>query len=160
MAMETNIPADTGVSSAPLSTPLLHPAQSEEAGSAGVAAAPPIKVLVADDHADFANSIARLLNLWGHETQIAGDGLAAVETAEAFQPDFLLLDLKMPGLDGYQVCQRVRATSWGARTRIAIITGAGEEALLKRGNKPCFDEQLQKPVDLDLLRKLISGLRD
>src|SRR5579872_4399726 len=86
----------------------------KESASRAVAGVAPLRALIIDDHADFASSIARLLDLWGHQTQIAADGLAALETGEAFRPDFILVDLKMPGIDGYQVCQRVRATAWGA----------------------------------------------
>jgi CheY-like chemotaxis protein len=157
---DTSTPVPFNASLVPIS-PLPGFMAPKESASRVTAGAVPLKALIVDDHVDFASSIARLLDLWGHQTQIAADGLAALETAEAFRPDFILVDLKMPGIDGYQVCQRVRATDWGAKAMIAAISGvADEDTQGKRGHEAKFDARLQKPVDLEVLQKLIAQLRN
>jgi CheY-like chemotaxis protein len=161
----TGMDTESGVS-APIrialpSRAVYSPAKADDAGATGKSGAQPLKVLIADDHIDIANSLSMLLQLWGHRTWIAGDGLQAFAAAEVFKPDVFLLDLKMPGLDGFQVCQRVRATAWGRRTLIAAISGAEDDSLLhKHEQKADFDARLKKPIDLDALKKLITGLRN
>lgn len=117
--------------------------------------ATPLKVLVVDDNADFATSLARLIAHCGHRTQIALDGYAAVEMAEAFRPHLILVDLNMPGLDGYEVCQRVRGTAWGAHTAIAAVSGL-DQVLRRCGPRAGFDFRLEKPLAFDTLERLLA----
>jgi CheY-like chemotaxis protein len=101
----------------------------EEAASVPTQAAPAVvvrrRVLVADDNLDAAESLAMLLTMMGHEVRAAHDGLQAVEQAEQFHPDLILMDVGMPRLDGLQAATQIRATPWGASPVIVALTGLG-----------------------------------
>jgi CheY-like chemotaxis protein len=98
-----------------------------------------------------------LLQDWGQETRVAGDGLAALETAEEFRPQVVLLDIGLPRLHGYEVARRLRQQTWvGAREATVIaITGWGREAD-RQGEAAGIDHRLLKPVDPNALRTLLS----
>jgi CheY-like chemotaxis protein len=117
----------------------------------------PLRVLVADDCADFRASLRILLGLWGYEMREAGDGPAALRSAAAFPPDVVLLDILLPGLDGYEVARQLRQVPGLEGVRLVAVTGYGraqEEAGL-RG--VAFDHYLLKPFDpVDLERLLAS----
>jgi CheY-like chemotaxis protein len=115
------------------------------------------RVLVVDDNVDTARSIARLLNLLGHSVEIAHDGPAAIETARAFRPDVLLLDIGLPTMDGYEVARRLRAEDCGKHARIIAITGYGQDEDRRRSGEAGFDHHLIKPVDF---RSLVTLLAD
>jgi len=123
-----------------------------------VAAASAIRrVLIIDDNRDGARAIARLLRTMGHEVATAFEGGVAVERAKDFNPDVILLDLGMPDVDGFQVCQRLRAHSWSRqRPRIVALTGWGREADLARTRRAGFDAHLVKPVDGETLEELLE----
>jgi signal transduction histidine kinase/CheY-like chemotaxis protein len=90
--------------------------------------APSRRVLVVDDNRDAAESLALLLKVMGNETAIAHLGAEALEKAEAFGPDLVILDIGLPDLDGYEVCRRLRSRPWSTGTVIAACTGWGQEA--------------------------------
>jgi DNA-binding response OmpR family regulator len=115
----------------------------------------PLRVLVADDNRDAADSLAMLLRLWGHEAAVAYDGLAAVQTAADWPPDVVLLDVGMPRLDGYAVAQRLRGLPAGAPLVLAV-TGYGDEAHRVRG-RGLFDDYLLKPLDTNALHDRLAG---
>jgi CheY-like chemotaxis protein len=117
-----------------------------------------VKVLVADDQQDFAHSLARLLGVWGHETQIAANVYAVLETAEFFRPDIVLMDIDMPGLDGREACRSLRRTDWGVGLRIIAVSGRTPEPAGEGAVAAGFDFSLQKPVDVNLLKRLIASL--
>ena len=73
----------------------------------------PKRILVTDDNQDAANSVAMLLRLSGHEVETAYDGINAVQKAESYQPDIMLLDIGLPGMNGYEVCRSIRQQPWG-----------------------------------------------
>ena len=115
------------------------------------------RVLIIDDNRDGARAIARLLRTMGHEVATAFEGHVAVERAKDFDPDVILLDLGMPDVDGFQVCQRLRAHSWSRqRPRIVALTGWGREADLARTKRAGFDAHLVKPVDGETLEELLE----
>jgi PAS domain S-box-containing protein len=115
------------------------------------------RVLIIDDNRDGARAIARLLRTMGHEVATAFEGRVAVERAKDFDPDVILLDLGMPDVDGFQVCQRLRANSWSRqRPRIVALTGWGREADLARTRRAGFDAHLVKPVDGETLEELLE----
>lgn len=133
---------------------------AEPATSAPAAALPARKrrVLVVDDLADNVESLAILLKLSGHEVDRAYGGEQALEIAEARRPDIVLLDIGMPKLNGYQVCERLRSHPWGQRMIVIALTGWGQESDRRRGEEAGFDAHLVKPLDAKLLAKLIDEL--
>ena len=106
-----------------------------------------LKVLVVDDNRDAAASLSSLVALMGHDVRIAYDGEAGVSMATDFRPDLLLLDLGMPGVDGYEACRRIREQSWSRDMRLVAVTGWGQSEDRRRSAAAGFDEHLVKPVD-------------
>ncbi|WP_170162373.1 hybrid sensor histidine kinase/response regulator [Caldimonas tepidiphila] len=131
------------------------PAPGEGRPGDAAADAPRLRILVADDNRDAAESLALLLAQEGHETRVAHGGEAALQQAEAFRPDLACLDIGMPDLNGYEVAQRLRATPWGARIRLVALTGWGTEEDRRRALQAGFDAHLTKPVDLQALSRLL-----
>jgi PAS domain S-box-containing protein len=112
------------------------------------------RVLVVDDNADAAGTLEMLLRSLGHETRVVHDGAEALRLARDFKPDVVLLDLGMPGLDGYEVARRLRAMK-GAALRIIAVTGWGQEADRQRSREAGFDLHLVKPVEATELVKVL-----
>jgi PAS domain S-box-containing protein len=115
------------------------------------------RVLIADDNHDAAVSLSILLQSMGHDTRVVHDGVEALEVAELFQPDVMLLDIGMPRLDGYETARRIASRPWAAATQIVAVTGWGQEADRQQAKEAGFHRHLVKPVDLDALRDLISS---
>jgi CheY-like chemotaxis protein len=138
------------------------PAESRASGDearpdAGPAGQRRCKVLVVDDNRDAADSLAMLIGLDGHEVRMAHDGLEALEVGAQFRPDFMLLDIGMPKLNGYAVAQRLRREAWGERVVLVALTGWGSREDRERAFESGFNHHLTKPVDPDLVRALMSG---
>jgi PAS domain S-box-containing protein len=114
------------------------------------------RVLVADDNIDNAETLATLLRINNHEVRLAHDGLAALEAAEQFRPDLLLLDIGMPKLDGYGVCRRLREQPWGKELTIAALTGWGQDEDRRKTHEAGFDAHLVKPVNYSTISYLLS----
>jgi CheY-like chemotaxis protein len=106
-----------------------------------------LKILVADDNADGADSLAMLLQAQGHMVLTASDGRRAVDLAEVFQPDVILMDVAMPHLDGLQATREIRSRPWGAAVRIVAVTAWGQESERRRTLDAGMDFHLVKPVD-------------
>ena len=113
------------------------------------------RVLVVDDNADAADSLAMLLQVRGDEVHVAYDGEEAVVAEELFRPDVLLLDIGMPKLSGYEVARRVRDLR-GAGILIVAITGWGQEEDRQRARDAGFDHHFTKPVDYAALLDVID----
>jgi CheY-like chemotaxis protein len=116
------------------------------------------RILIVDDNPDGAESLAMLLEEFGHETYQAHDGLEALDAAERVRPEAVLLDIGLPKLNGYEVCRRLRQQPWGEGLTIVALTGWGQEDDRLRSHQAGFDTHLVKPVDLDLLLKLLASL--
>jgi len=116
----------------------------------------PRKVLLVDDNADAVAVIAAWLKRAGHEVQEARDGLAAAELARRLRPDFVFLDLGLPGMDGLGVARELRADPQLSRTRIIAMTGSGREDDRAAAREAGFDQYLLKPIDLEFLRSLLG----
>ena len=116
------------------------------------------RILVGDDNVDSAMILAAALNHSGHEVATAHDGHAILAEATRFHPDVALLDIGLPGLDGYEVARRLRQVRGETLTLIAI-TGWGQEEDKRRAQEAGFDRHLTKPVDLSTLEDLIRTLR-
>ena len=114
------------------------------------------KILVADDDQDSAESLAMLFQLMGHEVRAAQNGVTAVDLAEEFRPDLIVLDIGMPGMDGYEVCRRIRQHDWGQAIVIAALTGWTRDEDRDRSAEAGFNHYLVKPVDPKALDDLIA----
>ncbi|HZM33881.1 MAG TPA: response regulator, partial [Burkholderiales bacterium] len=137
--------------------PLAPPAQARERAPRGYAPAPgsPLRVLVADDNRDAADSMQRMLAFFGHDVQVAYDGSSAVRMGEQFAPRVALLDIGMPGTNGYDVARALRRAH-GPRVTLVAVTGWGQDADRRRSAEAGFDHHLTKPVDPNTLNKLLS----
>ena len=114
------------------------------------------RVLVVDDNADAAESLAMLLDLQGHATRVVLSGREALETVEAFAPDVALLDLGLPKLDGYELATRLRAMPQLRGIRLVALTGYGRSEDRQRTQAAGFDDHLVKPVDLATLTRALG----
>ena len=114
------------------------------------------RILIVDDNVDVANGLATLLVASGHEVVTAYDGPAALNAVIAAPPEFVLLDIGMPGMDGYKVAQQMRANQQLEGMRIIAITGYGEDAARERTRQAGFDLHLTKPIDLGHLLTLVG----
>jgi PAS domain S-box-containing protein len=116
----------------------------------------PCRVLVADDNEDAALSLGMLLQLMGHETRVVHDGLEAVDAAETFQPELVILDLDMPRLDGYEAARRIRQRPWAKGVVLIALTGWGQSADRVRTEQAGFDRHCVKPIEADTLCELVA----
>ncbi len=117
------------------------------------------RVLVVDDNADSAESLALLLRIEGHLVETAHDGGSAVALAERLQPDAILLDLGMPGMNGYEVCEAIRSRPWGRSILMVAQTGWGQAQDRVRTLEAGFDAHLTKPIDPDAVHEMLITLR-
>ena len=117
----------------------------------------PLRILVADDNRDAADSLQRVLALYGHEVRVAYDGDSALHVGAEFQPRVAILDIAMPGTDGYDVARALRRRQGGEVTLVAL-TGWGQDADRRRASDAGFDHHLTKPVDPQTLNSLLADL--
>jgi len=117
---------------------------------------PRIRILIADDNYDAAQSLALVLSLDGHEVCTANDGAEALQLAEDFQPQVVLLDLGMPKLDGYETARRLRQRPWAHATRLFAVTGWGQDDDRQRTRQAGFHRHLVKPLDPEMLSELLT----
>jgi signal transduction histidine kinase len=114
------------------------------------------RVLVVDDNVDAADSLAILLRLDGHHVALAYDGPQAIELAQAERPNVILLDIGLPGMDGYEVCRRLRESGFDG-ARVIAMTGYGQDKDRQRAIEAGFDEHTVKPVALAALKRLLAA---
>jgi PAS domain S-box-containing protein len=119
----------------------------------------PVAVLLVEDNRDAAESLAMLLELHGHRVRAVGDAWAALEAASAEPPDVALVDIGLPGMDGYELARRLRASGGPPVPLLVALTGYGLERDKERAAAAGFDAHLVKPVDLDELRRLLGTAR-
>ena len=129
----------------------------DEAGEARRAAR--MRILVADDNHDVAQSMAMLLELFGHEVHVAHDGLDAVNAVERLRPELVFMDVGMPRLSGYEATRRIRAQPGGDRIVIAALTGWGQERDRRESREAGCDLHLVKPVDPTELEQLLDSVQ-
>ena len=139
-----------------------HPAKLRTKPTPARAAAPPARarrVLIVDDNGDSAESLSQLVRAWGHEVTTARDGPTALTLAERFEPDIALLDIGLPGMNGYELARRLREAARGRPLQLLAMTGYGRtedrEAALSAG----FDEHLVKPASIETLQDLLANGR-
>jgi CheY-like chemotaxis protein len=145
LSFEVHLPARQGA-------PAVGP---EELVHARAGASARRNVLVVDDDADAAQSLAALLKQWGHQVRVAHDGPQALELAQNSPPDTVLLDIRLPGMDGYQVAQRLREQNGLDKTHVVAITGYDPEDGSERTREAGIDQLLVKPVTPETLHEVL-----
>jgi CheY-like chemotaxis protein len=129
-----------------------------EPGDSRIPVLPHHRVLVVDDNRDGAMSLGMLLKLLGAEVQVVHDGPSALATLASYRPTVVLLDIGMPGMDGYEVARRIRAQPIGQGVLLIALTGWGQEEDRQRTSQAGFDYHLLKPADIGELKTLFMTL--
>ena len=141
--LPARVPAD-------FATPAAEPAVTSAARS--------LKILVVEDNVDAAESLASLLRLWNHDVSVVHDGRTALEAARLQQPEVVLLDIGLPGLDGYQVAQRLRDEVGLDHALLVAMTGYGQPEDRRRSHEAGIHHHFVKPVEPAVLRNLLAGV--
>jgi signal transduction histidine kinase/ActR/RegA family two-component response regulator len=118
---------------------------------------PPCRILIVDDNHDAAETLAMLLSELGATVEVAHNGPDALHALEAFEPDAMLLDIGMPGMDGYEVSRHVRSSSSHKNVLLIALTGWGQLDDRERSKRAGFDHHLVKPPDIDRLRSIVAA---
>jgi len=117
-----------------------------------------LRILIVDDNRDGADSLSELLKMMGNDTRTAYDGQQGVALAEEYRPDVTLLDIGLPTLNGYEVCQLIRQQPWGQDVLLIAVTGWGQDEDRRRSREAGFDHHIVKPVDPQALMRMITML--
>ncbi len=118
------------------------------------------RMLLVDDNQDALMSLASLLSLEGHDVRTASDAFQALQIAPHLQPEVAVLDIGMPGMDGYELARRIRAEPWGRRMVLVALTGWGQEGDRRRSRDAGFDSHWVKPLDIDLFTRYLGCFED
>jgi two-component system, chemotaxis family, CheB/CheR fusion protein len=121
------------------------------------AAALPRRILIIDDNADASEALAMLLANEGHQVETRLDGVSGLSTAATFSPDVVLLDIGLPGMDGYEVARRLRESGSNRNVVLVAVTGYGLPADRLKSAEAGFDHHLTKPVDYEALIRLFGA---
>jgi CheY-like chemotaxis protein len=119
--------------------------------------APLFRILVVEDNRDVANTLCLLLRLWGYDGRAVYDGQEALAAAHAYKPDCILMDIGLPGVDGYRLAEEVRRDEALRGTTLIAITAYSDEARAKRAG---FDHHLTKPADPRNLEEMLRSLQN
>jgi CheY-like chemotaxis protein len=125
------------------------PGDSEEAAAS--------RVLIIEDDEDSREGLREILQFWGHAVEVAGDGTEGIEKAMKTRPGVALIDIGLPGLDGYEVAHRIREAFGEQPILLVALTGYVDSAAKKRARESGFDAHLAKPVSIDKLKPLLAG---
>jgi two-component system, chemotaxis family, CheB/CheR fusion protein len=112
------------------------------------------RILIVDDNEDSAESMAMFLRMSGHEVTTVPEGNAAIDSVQTLSPNLILLDIGLPGMNGYDVCRGLRKR--GYRGQLVAITGYANDSDRERSTDAGFDQHLAKPVDLGALEQLLG----
>lgn len=118
---------------------------------------PPRRILIVDDNVDAAISVAMLLKPGGHDLRLAYNGPQALAVAEEYRPEIILLDIGLPGLNGYEVARKLRTQPEFATIPLIAMTGYGQEDDRRRSEEAGFDRHLTKPIDPDVLHAILAS---
>lgn len=138
--------------------PLVEAPLSQQATPPLSSGAVPRHILVVDDNVDGAEVMAMLLESWGHHVHVSHDALHALDAAQRLRPDLMLLDIGLPGLNGYAVARRLRGMPELEGMRLVALTGYGQPEDLRLAHDAGFDDHLLKPVDLARLGHIIESI--
>jgi CheY-like chemotaxis protein len=114
------------------------------------------RILIVDDNRNAAQLLGQVLGVLGHEARVVHDGLEAVRTAAEFRPRLVLLDIGMPGVNGYEAARRIRSEPWGSDMVLVALTGFGQEADRQQAVQAGFDHHLTKPVEAAAVQRLLA----
>jgi signal transduction histidine kinase len=142
----------------PLSATTDAPVEPSEPPAALVPVSDALRLLVVDDNVDAAETLAELLDTMGYEVRQAGDGETALATCQSFDPDVVLLDIGLPGMNGHDVCRQMRLQRGGKGRTMVAVTGWGQPEDLQRSKDAGFDRHLVKPMDFDALVEILASL--
>ena len=117
---------------------------------------PSRRILIVDDSRDGGESLAMLLRVLGAEVALAHSGRGALEYVHTFKPDVVLLDIGMPGMDGYEVARRIRSNPANRGISLIALTGWGQDEDRQRSSAAGFNHHLVKPADIEQLRQLLA----
>ncbi|MES2398455.1 MAG: PAS domain-containing protein [Pseudomonadota bacterium] len=116
------------------------------------------RVLVVDDNIDAGDTLAVILDMLGAEVRVARNGIEALQTFAAYKPSVVLLDIGMPGMNGYEVARAIRSRFTAHPTVLVALTGWGQEDDRRRASEAGFDHHLLKPAEIEALQKLLSDI--
>jgi signal transduction histidine kinase/CheY-like chemotaxis protein len=133
-------------------------AESAHAGIPDEGSRPKLRVLVVDDHQDSNEMLAQLLTLNGHEVRRVGSGPAAIEAGKEFGPDAVLLDIGLPGMDGYEVARNLRQLDATRGSVLIAVTGYGSSRDMRESSQAGIDHHLVKPVEPDRLFAILESI--
>lgn len=136
--------------------PQTFPLEADEAQAQKSEAFQARRILIVDDNADAANSVAELLRMWGHEVALAYDGYTGLEVARTFEPDVALLDIGLPAMNGYELAKQLKAANPEDLFLIAL-TGYGQPGDIKTAKEAGFDMHVVKPLDVGPLQTLLGS---
>ena len=141
--------------------PMAQPSEvagASEGPKAGKSAPRALRVLVVDDNVDTVESMAMVVNVLGHDVRKASDGSDSLDAALDYRPHVMLLDIGLPGLDGYQLATRVREHAVLKDVVLVALTGYGDDAARRRSHAAGFDHHLTKPADFTKLQQILAGV--
>jgi CheY-like chemotaxis protein len=117
-----------------------------------------LDIVIVDDNVDMATAVGDLVRLMGHEAAVVHHAVPALAALSDGGADVALIDIGLPGMDGYELARRVRADATGPRVFLVALTGYGGESHRARSREAGFDAHLVKPIDLEALRALLRGV--
>ncbi len=132
-------------------------AAKSEPHEAGRPSGQPLRILVVEDNKDLADSLRVLLHLLGHNVRVAHSGMGSVAIAREWQPEVVLCDIGLPGIDGYETARQLRRLPGMAKALLVAITGYGQESDLTRCKETGIDRHFLKPIDLSVLKELLEN---
>ena len=118
----------------------------------------PGRILIVDDNSDAAETLADLLRMMDYEVRVAGDGNAAMAALADYQPQLALLDIGLPGEDGYALAKRMRADPRMAEAKLVALSGYGPDKARSEATGARFDQHLIKPVGADQLLDIVQKM--
>ena len=136
--------------------PVAAPPHPLPSASGNFGPTPSYRVLIVDDNVDAATTLAMMFRVWKHNVEVVHDGQSALEMADRYQPDIVLLDIGLPGKNGYEVAEELRRRPAFEQTLIAAITGYGQDEDRRQSDAAGFDQHLVKPVEIRFLRELLT----
>ena len=123
------------------------------------APSPQPRVLVVDDHHDGAEALGSFLSLLGCEVKLVHSGLAALEVAPRFEPQLVILDIQMGGIDGLETARRLRAQSWSHRPMLATHSASSDPAIADLSRAAGCDHHIPKPATGDVFERIVALVR-
>jgi CheY-like chemotaxis protein len=120
--------------------------------------AKPRRILLVDDNRDAADILRTLLQMWGSEVRVVHDGLAALETVDLFRPDVAILDLGLPGMDGYEIARRIRERPAARDCKLIALTGWGQEEERRHTEAAGFSRHLVKPASIEAIQEALEAI--